>query len=256
MLAPATVQLFTPARQITALVAALATVLCVADSTSEVFSASKFAERVEASGLTGREIATRLGVTPAQVSALRNGRRNPSMDGLKRIVEALGGSAVDYLVLPDKERWTLRHFRVAAGLTQLEVSQDLGVAPAAVSGWEVRRYKPPRALLPRLAELYGAGEADLDAAVGYEKLASPAEGLVALAQSVIGVVEVALAAAAAVDDRERQTLLSAVNQHLERSLDSLSSAVRGLPEGQLRLAAVDAVRQMAELYAAANKACR
>ncbi|WP_255970332.1 hypothetical protein, partial [Klebsiella pneumoniae] len=71
-----------------------------------------------------------------------------------------------------------------------------------------------------------------------------------MAQSVIGVVEVALAAAAAVDDRERQTLLSAVNQHLERSLDSLSSAVRGLPEGQLRLAAVDAVRQMAELYAA------
>jgi len=228
----------------------------VADSTSEVFSASKFTRRADDSGLTGRELAARLGVTAAQVSALRNGRRNPSMDGLKRIVEVLGGTAADYLVLPDRERWTLRHFRVAAGLTQLEVSQELGVAPAAVSGWEVRRYKPPRALLPRLAELYGASEGDLDAAVGYDKIASPAEGLVALAQSVIGVVEVALAAAAALHEADRHALVGPVNEHLERSLDTLSSAVRGLPEGQLRLAAVDAIRQMAELYAAVNKEWR
>lgn len=221
-----------------------------------MFSASKFTRRADDSGLTGRELAARLGVTAAQVSALRNGRRNPSMDGLKRIVEVLGGTAADYLVLPDRERWTLRHFRVAAGLTQLEVSQELGVAPAAVSGWEVRRYKPPRALLPRLAELYGTGEGDLDAAVGYDKIASPAEGLVALAQSVIGVVEVALAAAAGLDEADRHALVVPVNQHLERSLDTLSSAMRGMPEGQLRLAAVDAVRQMAELYAAANKEWR
>lgn len=233
----------------------LATVLRVADSTSEVFSASKFTKRANGSGLTGRELASRLGVTPAQVSALRNGRRNPSMDSLKRIVEVLGGTASDYLVLPDKPRWTLRHFRLAAGLTQLEVSQELGVAPAAVSGWEGRRYKPPRTVLPRLAELYSADEADLDAAVGYDTIASPAEGLVALAHSVIGVVEVALDAAAAMDGSDREVLVGGVSQHLERSLDTLSSAVRGLPEGQLRIAAVDAVRQMAELYTAANEDC-
>lgn len=230
--------------------------LCVADSTSEIFSADMFTKRMEQSGLTGRELASRLGVTASQVSALRRGRRNPSMDGLKRIAEVLGGTSADYLVLPAKEHWTLRHFRVAAGITQLDVAQELGVAPAAVSGWEVGRYKPPRTLLPRLAELYGTGAAELEAAVGYKKIASPAEGLVALAQSVIGVVEVALTVSAATEESERLALIPPISRHLERSLDALSSAVHGLPEGPLRLAAVDAVRQMAELYATANKRSR
>ena len=224
----------------------------MADSTSEVFSAAKFADRVSQSGLTGKEIAGRLGVTPAQVSALRNGKRSPSPSALKRIVEVLGGSVVDYLALPDQERWGLRHFRLAAGLTQLEVSQELGVSPAAVSGWEAQLYKPPRSVLPGLAELYGVEEAVLDNAVGYDRAVSPADGLLALSQTVIGVVEVALGVAASLDSDSRRVLVDGIVRQLEGSLETLSSAVRSLPDGRSRAAAVDVVRQMAELYAVAN----
>lgn len=227
----------------------------MADSTSEVFSAAKFADRAAQSGLTGKEIAGRLGVTPAQVSALRNGKRSPSPSALKRIVGVLGGTVADYLVLPDRERWGLRHFRLAAGLTQLEVSQELGVSPAAVSGWEAQLYKPPRSLLPRLAELYGAEEKVLDNAVGYDHAASPADGLLALAQSVIGVVEVALSVSASLDADSRKALAGGVVRHLEDSLETLSGVVRSLPDGRSRAAAVDVVRQMAELYASANSKC-
>lgn len=233
-------------------VATLVNVSVMADSTAEVFSSAKFTQHADRSGLTGRELAARLGVTPAQVSALRSGRRAPSMERLKRIVEVLGGTAGDYLQLPDKQRWNLRHYRLAAGLTQLEVSQQLSVAPAAVSGWEARRYRPPRVLLPQLAQLYNATEKDLDNAVGYAKIVSSSEGLIALAQSVIGVVEVALRASASLDADASQKLTSSVRDHLETSLEALSGALRGLPDGPDRAAVIEAIRHMAELYATSN----
>src|SRR5947209_9574237 len=101
--------------------------LFMADSLAEVFSAAKFRGRHAESAMTGRALADRLGVTPTSVGSLRSGRTSPSMDLLCRIVEVLGGAVTDYLDLPSRDRWGLRHFRYAAGLTQQAVAEELGV---------------------------------------------------------------------------------------------------------------------------------
>ncbi|MGJ6127329.1 helix-turn-helix transcriptional regulator [Mycolicibacterium sp. Y3] len=224
----------------------------MADSTAEVFSAAKFTHRADSKGLSGRELAAQLGVTPTTLSAIRNGRRAPSMDLLCKVVEKLGGVPADYLSLPDRQRWTLRHFRMAAGMTQLAVAAEVGATAAAVASWESRRYKPPRAVLPRLAVVYAATEAELDAAVDRHGVVTPADGMVAAGQSAVGLAVAALDAAESLSASRRRALALNVRGHVEHSLEALAGAVRDLPEDEVRATVVDLVRQLAELHADAD----
>lgn len=220
----------------------------MSDSIGEVFSATRFARRADESGLVGRELAARLGVHPTTLSAVRNGRSAPSMELLVRIVGCLGGTPADYLQLPDRSRWSLRLFRMAAGLTQLEVSEALGVAPAAVSGWETQRYRPALAVMPSLAELYGATLEELEGASARQGMTAGA-AVVTAAKSVVSLAEIALDAAAAMSGSRRRDAEAQIRERLEASLDALGGVVRELPQDGERAAVVEALRRLSELHA-------
>lgn len=55
----------------------------------------------------------------------------------------------------------LRARRLAAGLTQSEVAEALGIGQTAVSQWERYGVNPNADKLPRLAKLYGCKIDDL-----------------------------------------------------------------------------------------------
>ncbi len=224
----------------------------MADSTAGIFSAAKFTQRAEASGLTWQELATRLEVHRTTLGAVRSGRSAPSTELLMKMVEVLGGAPVDYLDLPDRQLWSLKLFRMAAGFTQHAVSDALSVAPAAVSGWETGRYKPPRSALPKLAKLYGASVVDLEAAGGRNGVVSPTEALVLCAQSVVSFAGIACEAVAAMPAGVQGAMSVRIRDQLEASLETLSAAIRDLPGDEERAKVVDAVRRLAELHASAK----
>ncbi|CAA0100293.1 transcriptional regulator [Mycolicibacterium sp. GF69] len=224
----------------------------MADSTAEVFSAAKFTLRAAQTGVTWKELASRLEVHRTTLGAVRSGRSAPSTELLVKMVEVLGGTPEDYLDLPERPSWTLKLFRMVAGYTQHAVSEALGVAPAAVSGWETGRYKPPRSVVPKLAKMYRASEAELEAAVSRHGEVAPTEALVLCAESVVRFAEVALEAVAAMPAASRRARSALVREQLEVSMESLSSAVRELPDESKRARLVGVVRRLAELHASAE----
>ena len=56
---------------------------------------------------------------------------------------------------------TLKERRKAAGLTQQEVANILGVDQSAVAYWENGKYKPRKKRLADLAKLYGCSVEEL-----------------------------------------------------------------------------------------------
>lgn len=171
------------------------------------------------------------------------------MDLLCRIVDVLGGSAVDYMDLPSRDRWGLRHFRYAAGLTQQAVAEDLGVSRVLVTGWESRRSKPPQQMIARLADLYGAGESELTAVVQRQPAVSAARGLLIAARSVAAIAAVSVDVLDTVAPERRHDLIVAVRDELERTLEALAGAVRELQDDTARAEAVKIVGQLAALHA-------
>lgn len=223
----------------------------MADSTAEVFSAAKFTLRAEQTGLMWKELAARLEVHRTTLGAVRSGRSAPSTELLVKIVEVLGGTPEDYLDLPDRQSWNLKLFRMVAGYTQHAVSEALGVAPAAVSGWETGRYRPPRSVVPLLAQMYGASQAELDAAMSQGEV-GPTEALVVCAESVVRLAEVALEAGTGMPGPSRRAKNARIREQLEISMKSVSAAVRDLADEVTRDSLVGVVRRLAELHAAAE----
>jgi transcriptional regulator with XRE-family HTH domain len=56
---------------------------------------------------------------------------------------------------------TLKHLRIAHGLTQLDVAERLGVTRVSVHQWENDNAMPRRRSLEDLARLYGVRVSDL-----------------------------------------------------------------------------------------------
>ncbi len=50
---------------------------------------------------------------------------------------------------------TIRELREQAGMTQLQVANQLGITPSTVYGWERRRNEPRASQLKALAKLFG-----------------------------------------------------------------------------------------------------
>lgn len=69
---------------------------------------------------------------------------------------------------------TLKHYRAAAGLSQMSLAVKVGVTLPAVSGWERNLYRPRRPTAQRLDDALHGGGAIL-AAFGYAPLPSSAE---------------------------------------------------------------------------------
>lgn len=64
---------------------------------------------------------------------------------------------------------TMREYRLAAGLRQVDVAKKLNVNQAAVSKWESGETKPVRKYHKKLASLYGCSVDDLLAAMAEKK---------------------------------------------------------------------------------------
>ena len=225
----------------------------MADNTSDFFSAKAFREACDRSGMAKKAIAGALGVTPTTLSSLYSGRSTPSMKLLHKMVEFFGGELADFLDLPSRQRWELKHFRIAAGLTQAALAKQLAVAPSAVSGWELGKYPPAQALIPRLADLYGVTEADIKAAIAASVPIAPADATLQLAEQVLGFAESALELARRdlTPRQERKAMFAEIRGRAEQALTLLATLIPQLPDGS-RSQAVALVRRLSEIHDSAS----
>ncbi len=219
----------------------------MADNTSDFFSAKAFRDACDGAGITKKAIAAQLGVTPTTLSSLYSGRSTPSLKLLTKMVEFFGGQLVDFLELPAPGRWELKHFRIAAGLTQAALAQRLGVAPSAVSGWELGKYSPPASLMAELAELYGVPEQDICAAASPGAKPS-AEATLQLAETVLEFASNAVVVAndAGVGDAARRAMFTQVNQRVEETLVLLAPLIPELSNAS-RAQALSLVKRLSEV---------
>lgn len=233
--------------------------MAMADNTADFFSAKAFRRACEQAGTTKKAIAAELGVTPTTLSSLLNGRSTPSMKLLIRMVDFFGGSLADFLEMPPRQQWELKHYRVAAGLTQAALAHELGVTPSAVSGWELGKYPPGAALVPRMAQLFGISDDQLRAVLGSAPPAvaptttSANETLSlaeTLAETVLGFAASAAAMAESLPPAARDQMDTEIRERAEQALTLLSTLIPQLaPETRPR--AVRLVGRLAEVHEAA-----
>lgn len=60
------------------------------------------------------------------------------------------------------QRKTIRELREAAGLTQLQLANRVGVTPSAVYNWETGRNEPKASQLRAVALVFGVRMDDID----------------------------------------------------------------------------------------------
>ncbi|EUA65435.1 helix-turn-helix family protein [Mycobacterium xenopi 4042] len=222
----------------------------MADNTSDFFSAKAFHRACDRSGMTKKAIAAALGVTPTTLSSLYSGRSTPSMKLLHKMVEFFGGELVDFLELPSRQRWELKHYRIAAGLTQAALAKRLEVAPSAVSGWELGKYAPG-----------GPSSRSWPSCTGFHKPISrplstcqrrwlrrmrpcswPRRCWVSpRARSACG--------APGMPEPERQVMFAEIRSRVEQALSLLAPLIPQLPEDS-RSRAVSLVRRLSEVHEA------
>ncbi|KDP00388.1 helix-turn-helix domain-containing protein [Mycobacterium avium subsp. hominissuis] len=234
--------------------------MAMADNTADFFSAKAFRLACEQAGITKKAIAAQLGVTPTTLSSLLNGRSTPSMKLLTRMVDFFGGSLADFLEMPPRQQWELKHYRVAAGFTQAALAQELGVTPSAVSGWELGKYPPGPALMPRMAELFGISDEQLRAVLGSPPpAAAPAAASAnetlslaeTLAETVLGFAASAEAMAESLPPVARDQMDTEIRERAEQALTLLSTLIPQLPP-ETRSRAVRLVGRLAEVHEAAS----
>ena len=60
-----------------------------------------------------------------------------------------------YTVSPVDHRFSIKRLRAASGISQQQLADRLGLHKTTVSHWEHGIAMPSRALLPRVAEIFG-----------------------------------------------------------------------------------------------------
>jgi len=117
-------------------------------------------------GLTQPEFAQRTGVPLSTLRAWETYAATPRQDALKRLAEKLGvdPSALTVPDLPPMELeppppprqvTPIAAARAAAGLTQAQLAERIGVSPVALSGWETGKHQPKLTYLKKIAEALG-----------------------------------------------------------------------------------------------------
>lgn len=200
----------------------------MSDSTAGMFSAQVFRESMDGSGLTRQDVADRLGVGVNMVSAMRTGRKAPSVEGLVRIAAVFNRPVADFLNLPPAGDWALRHYRLAAGLTQPAVAERVGVDATSVSKWELQRTRPPESTVERLAAVYGVDPRDLRQVVDRAH-GGPIEQILTLAESVRVVAQIAVGVILRDPDSGRgQHALTGIRDQVIQALGILNGAMTQL----------------------------
>lgn len=234
----------------------------MADNTSDFFAVDALRDACDRVGGTKKAIAGQLGVTPTALSSLLNGRSTPSMKLIHKMVDVFGGAVTDYLQLPPRQQWELKHHRLAAGFTQAALARALDTAPSAVSGWELGKYPPSAPVLPRIAELFGVSEEQLQAAITRQYApaesaaqveSSPATLVLAetLAETVLGF---AASASAAIADQgipveARDQVNAEIRARAQDALSLLATLIPQLPD-ESRARTIRLVGRLSDVYEA------
>lgn len=245
----------------------------MADNTSDFFAVDALRRACDRVGGTKRSIAAQLGVTPTALSSLLNGRSTPSMKLLHKMVDVFGGRITDYLELPAPQDWEIKHYRLAAGLTQAALAKALESAPAAVSGWELGKYSPSAPMLPRMAEVFGVPEERVQAAIARQfapaesaaplKSSAPegaAQGQSSVATLVLAqtlaetVLGFAASATAAMADQgipveARDQVNAEIRARAQEALGLLATLIPQLPE-EARAGTIRLVGKLSDVYEA------
>ncbi|CAM3437117.1 helix-turn-helix transcriptional regulator [Tsukamurella hominis] len=112
-------------------------------------------------GLSVGELAKASGVGVSSIQAWEAGTRRPTVQKLRALMAALGGTIGD--VMPEVAV-TLAERRAAAGLSQAELAERLGVDQATVSQAERGLTRPGAELRRRLGAEFGLSDAEVMAA--------------------------------------------------------------------------------------------
>ena len=227
------------------------------ETTADYFSPKAFERACDKSGLTRKEIARLLGVTPTSMSNVTSGRTTPSLKLLTRMVEVFGGSLSDYLALPAAESWKLQHFRVAHGYTQADLAKRVGVSRQVVSNWEVGKVPPSETAAEKLSELYGvsaerirevSGVTAALAPIDKEKAAAAAATL-ELAEQVLAYAEEAnqLAWSEGVTDQERTALFAQITERVGQALTMAGTLIPQLSPAR-RVSAYRLVKRLTDVF--------
>ncbi len=218
----------------------------MSDSTVGMFSAHVLCESMCSRGWGSREVSDRVGLGVNMVSAMRTGRKAPSLQALTRIAALFDRPVADFLDLPPVSEWTLRHYRLVAGHTQAAVAEQLGVDKSAVSRWEMARSRPPVGALSALAALYGVRPDDLHRVIDRDQ-GGPIEQVLALAESVRALAQIAVPAVLREPDTAaRQQTLSDIGGRVIHALGILNAAMP-LLDGDTLVRAKQTVDQLARV---------
>lgn len=219
----------------------------MSDSTAGMFAAQVFRESMDGSGLTRQDAADRLGVGVNMVSAMRTGRKAPSTEVLARIAAVFNRPVADFLNLPPAGEWTLRHYRLAAGLTQPDVAEQVGVDATSVSKWELYRTRPPESTVDRLAAVYKVDPGELRQVVDRAH-GGPMDQILTLTESVRAVAHIAVQAVLRDPESTRgQHALTDIRDQVIQALSILNGAMTQLDSPAALTRAKKTVAELAQV---------
>lgn len=225
----------------------------MSDSTAGMFSAHVLRESMDHRGWGSREVSDRVGLGINMVSAMRTGRKAPSLEALTRIAVLFDKPVADFLDMPPAGEWTLRHYRLATGLTQYAVAEHLGVDSSAVSRWELGRSRPLEGTVSALAALYDVSPDDLQQVID-DSHGGPAEQMLALTESVHALAQIAVRSVRREPDSpKRRKALNDIRGRVIHALGILNAAMPQL-DGDTLARAKQTVDQLARVLSdAADK---
>lgn len=230
----------------------------MSDSTAGVFSAHVFRESMDHFGSSRQEVADRIGVGVNMVSAMRTGKKAPSLDGLTRIAALFNRPVADFLDLPPVGDWTLRHYRLAAGLTQPAVAEHCGVDATSVGKWELARTRPPESTVDSLAALYSVAPEELHQVVDRAH-GGPMEQVLTLTETVRALAQIGVRAVLRdPDSARRQHTLTDIRDRIIQALSILNTTMTHLDTDALTRAkkTVDQLAQVLSETADGSTASR
>ncbi|MCT7371905.1 helix-turn-helix domain-containing protein [Mycolicibacterium llatzerense] len=219
----------------------------MSDSTVGMFSSRVFRESMASSGLSNREVADRLGLRVNMISGLRTGKNSPSLEALTRIAALFDRPIAAFLELPPADEWTLRHYRLTAGLTQSAVAKQLEMkSSSAVSKWELGKSRPPEDTVAILADLYGTTVSELSQVID-RSTGGPVEQVLALTESVQALAQSGIRAVLREPkSAKRQRTLTDIRGRILQALNILNTAMPQL-DGDNLDRAKKTVGQLAQL---------
>ena len=125
----------------------------------------KIQEARSKAGLTQQQLADKLGVSQQYIGIYESGKRQPKIQTLQKIADALGVPVTEFL---DEELTSMttgeriRKARLRADMTQEQLAALLGVDRATISKYESGIIDPPTSQMNRIADLLSMDSAAAD----------------------------------------------------------------------------------------------